>query len=126
MKTNTWPTARGTEIALVTKEVKEEVINADGHKAIVKTDRIEIVDVTVAGETHTATLTKHQGKNVLHLGYKMVNGTKHPFLVLLPEDVYQEVWGAINGRKEAALKSEMEAERKYQEHYNKVMAAMAE
>ena len=126
MKTNIWNTAKGTEVTLDTQEIKEENVNIDGHEATVRADRIEIKKVTVGGQEHRATLTQHQGKNVLHLGYKKIDGKEHPFLVLLPEDVYQDVWGEYDARKAAALKSEMEAKRKYQEHYNKVMAAMAE
>lgn len=126
MKTTTWTTPKGAEIVLVTEHVTEDTVNLDGHKATVKADRIEVRKVTLNGREHQARLTQHNNKPVLHLGYKTMQGQKHPLLALIPDKIYQEVWGEYDARKEAAIKAELEAEYKYQEHYNKVKNAMKE
>ena len=124
--TNTWTTARGAKITLATEHITTEELNLDGHKTTVKTDRIDIIEVAINNDKQTANLTTHQGQKVLHCGYKKINGKQHPFMIAIPADVYQAVWGEYDNRMDAKFKAEMDAERKYQEHHNAVKKMMAE
>lgn len=124
--TNTWLTAKGSKIELTTECHTSEIIDLDGHKVTVKADRIDVVNCTVNGQKVNATLTKYQGKNVLNYGTTKVNGTTHPLMILMPDNVYQAIWGEYDRRIKEQAMAEIKAEAKYQENRNKVLKAMAE
>lgn len=126
IKTNNWLTAKGSKIILTTQDITSEVIDLDGHKATVNCDRIDIVKCTVDGNEQRVSLHHYQGKNVLHMGYKTIDGTKHPLMILIPDDVYEDIWGNYNRRFAAELKAQLKADESYQDNYNKILKAMEE
>lgn len=126
MKTNTWTTAKGAKIELVTEHKTTEEVDLDGHKATIKVDAIEIVSCKVSGKEVNAKLTSYQGKKVLDFGTTKINGVTHPLLILIPSDIYENVWGEYDRRFDAETKAELKAHSEYQQHYNKVIKAMEE
>ena len=122
--TNTWLTAKGAKIELTTEHVTTEIIELDGHKASVKADRIEIINCTVDGEEVIAKLTRYQNKNVLNYGTAKAKGITRPLLILVPDNVYETVWGEYDRRVTARAIADMETEGKYQKNYNRVLKAM--
>ena len=126
MKKTNWTTERGAKIELTTQDITEETINLDGHEMTVKTDGIKIANLTINGQSQDATLRRYEGKNVLHLGEKLINGKSHPLMVLIPNNIYDEVWGAYDKRRTERIEAEIVAEKKYQTNYKNVMDAMKE
>ena len=123
---NIFKTQRGSTVELVTEHITSEIINADGHEVSVKCDKIEITELKINGKKEIATLTEYQGHKVLNYGCQTIKGKKHQMLVLIPTDVYDKVWGEYDKRISDRIKTEIEAENKYQAHHNAVKKMMQE
>lgn len=116
MKKHEWKTPTGKTITMTTEEITEREINADGDKVTVKDDYILITEVTLDGKKYRGDLTKHQGKPALDLGTQVVNGKKMLIVTIIPQEIYQAVWGAYDERQTAKIEAEMKEEAEYQKH----------
>ena len=105
-KVSTWQTPKGSAVELVTEHITKETIYADGWNHEVDADHIHIHSLTINGEEKPAGLWEYKGQKVIHMGERVINGTRHPLLRAIPEDGYADVWGEYDARQKAKRDAE--------------------
>ena len=123
--TSKWTTGGGATVEMTTKEIRETEVDLDGDKVKVPADNILITEVKMNGKEYTGHMTakKYQGKLVLDMGLQKHNGTMTRLMVLMPEDIYQAVWGEQDKREAEKLEREMASMRAAQKRQEKLRAS---
>lgn len=123
MKVNTWTTKAGNVIKMTTEHITTRTIDTGwSTKEEVKADRIEVREVTVNGEKVFANHSSGAPDRLTH--YTTINGKRVMATILIPEDVYADVWGEYDKRQAERLERQMAAEERYHELAESVKSVM--
>ena len=119
---NKWTTPKGAEIRLVTEHITSKVVDLDGDKFTTEDDRIEIKSFEVNGKQYIwNSLSNYKGDKVIKSEEKGAIAA----IVIIPEDIYQAVWGEYDVRQDAKFEAASKADAEYRKNYNAVKNAMS-
>lgn len=125
-KTYSWTTPRGAKIsATITAEhITRETVYADGWNIEVKCSKYQyrVDTITVNGEeTERKDLWNEAGLPCILTAYRGLDRV----LVVIPQDVIDDVYGAERAEMNQKLEAAEKAEKEYKEKYELVRKAMS-